>query len=148
MNVSAGNSKEIFELFTNAFWVRVARMKLLILTRRLLIRSAFREKCIFIDYDQDYNKRVFVLHFFISLSDNLKLSIDIFIRSVRHVFAQLRFIFVKRSRSRRDGRKRIMFSLFYKSTSCWYCECTQIKVDPLQFRMMYYSYLYQKKMMS
>ncbi len=53
-------------------------MKLLILTRRLLIRSAFREKCIFIDYDQDYNKRVFVLHFFISLSDNLKLSIDIY----------------------------------------------------------------------
>ncbi len=64
-------------------------MKLLILTPRLLIRSAFREKCIFIDYDQDYNKIVFVFNFFISLSDNLKLSIDIFIMSVRHVFAQL-----------------------------------------------------------
>ncbi len=84
-------------------------MKLLILTRRLLIRSAFREKCIFIDYDQDYNKEFLFSIFFISLSDHLKLSIDIFIMSVRHVFAQLRFIFVKRSCSRRDGRKHIMF---------------------------------------
>ncbi len=29
---------------------------------------------------------------------------------------------------------------------CWYCECTQIKVDPLQLRMMYYSYLYEQKL--
>ncbi len=86
-------------------------MKLLILTRRLLIRSAFREKCIFIDYDQDYNKRVFVFNFFILLSDNLRLSIDIFIMSVRHVFAQLRFIFVKHSYSRLDCRKH-MFVFF------------------------------------
>ncbi len=77
-----------------------------ILTCHLLIRRAFREKCIFMDYDFDYNEIVFVFN---SLSSNLKLSIDIFIMYLRHVFAELRFIFVKRSSSRRDGRKRIMF---------------------------------------
>ncbi len=35
--------------------------------------------------------------FFFSLSGNLKLSIDIFVMSVRHVFAEFRFIFVKHS---------------------------------------------------
>ncbi len=49
---------------------------------------------------------------FISLSSNLKLSIDIFIMSVSHVFADFRFIFVKYSCSRRDGTS--LFSLFYK----------------------------------
>ncbi len=49
---------------------------------------------------------------FISLSSNLKLSIDIFIMSVSHVFADFRFIFVKRSCSRRDSTS--LFSLFYK----------------------------------
>ncbi len=48
---------------------------------------------------------------FISLSSNLKISIDIFIMSVSHVFADFRFIFVKRSCSRRDGA---LFSLFYQ----------------------------------
>ncbi len=39
-----------------------------------------------------------------------------------------------------------LFSLFDKSTTfCWYCECTQIKIDPLQFRMMYYAYIYEQK---
>ncbi len=47
---------------------------------------------------------------FIYLSSNLKLSIDIFIKFVRHLFAQFQFIFVKRSW--RDGRKRIMFVFF------------------------------------
>ncbi len=37
-----------------------------------------------------------------------------------------------------------LFSYFIKA-QCWYCECTQIKVDPLQFQMIYYSYLYEKK---
>ncbi len=67
-------------------------------------------KCIF----TDYNERVFVfdLIWFISLSSNLKLSIDIFIMSVSHVFADFRFIFVKCSCSRRDSTS--LFSLFYK----------------------------------
>ncbi len=34
------------------------------------------------------------------LSSNLKLSMDIFVMSVRHVFAEFRLIFVKRSCSR------------------------------------------------
>ncbi len=62
--------------------------------------------------DYDYNERVFVLNCFISLSSNLKLSIDIFVMSVRHVFAEFRLIYVKRSCSRRDGRKCIMFVFF------------------------------------
>ncbi len=49
---------------------------------------------------------------FISLSSNLKLSIDIFIMSVSHVFADFRIIFVKCSCSRRDSTS--LFSLFYK----------------------------------
>ncbi len=60
MNVLGGNSKEIFELFTNKLvlvLVSVAKMKMMILTRHLLIRHAFREKCIFTD--EDYI-RVFV----------------------------------------------------------------------------------------
>ncbi len=58
MSVSGGNSKEIFELFTNKLVFSVAKMKnqIMILTH-LLIRLAFREKCIF----TDYNERVFVL---------------------------------------------------------------------------------------
>ncbi len=50
---------------------------------------------------------------FISLSSNLKLSIDIFIMSVSHVFTDFRFIFVKCSCSRRDSTS--LFSLFYKN---------------------------------
>ncbi len=76
------------------FFEYVSKMKLLILTRHLLIRHAFRDKCIFTDYD--YNKANLF-----SLSSNLKLSIDI-LMSVRHVFAEFRFIF----------RKRIMFVFF------------------------------------
>ncbi len=62
--------------------------------------------------DYDYNERCLFFICFILLSSNLKLSIDIFIMSVRHVFAEFRFIFVKRSCSRQDGRKRIIFVFF------------------------------------
>ncbi len=83
-------------------------MSLPILTRHLLIRSAFREKYIFTDYD--YNERVFVLFHQVVIYSFLY--IYIFIMSVRHIFAEFRLIFVKRSCSRRDGRKRIMFVFF------------------------------------
>ncbi len=79
-------------------------MKLPILTRRLFIRYAFRENCIFTDYYYDYNKISFVFDLF-SLRGNLKLSIDIFIMSARHVFAELR-VFKTRC------RKCIMFVFF------------------------------------
>ncbi len=134
MNVSGGrgNSKEIFEvgLIINKLCFlsqcRV-RMKLQILTHHLLTGRAFRKKCIFMDYI----KFLFSIPL-ISLSSNLKLSIDIFM-SVIHVFAEFGFIFVESASC--------LFSLFYKSTTFYrYCECTQIKVDPLQFRMMCYSY--------
>ncbi len=56
---------------------------------------------------------------FISLSSNLKLSIDIFIMSVRHVFADFRLIFVKRSCSRPDAHRFLyfikLFYIFYKT---------------------------------
>ncbi len=68
----------------------------LILTRHLLIRRTFREKCIF----TDYNERVFLLLLLFSLSSNLKLSIDIYIMSVMHVFADFQLILVKGSYSR------------------------------------------------
>ncbi len=51
---------------------------------------------------------------FISLSSNLKLSIDIFIMSVSHVFADFRFIFVKCSCSRGEAHCFLYFiKLFY-----------------------------------
>ncbi len=62
----------------------------------LLIGRTFKEKCIFTD--NDYTKEFFYL--FILLSGNLKLSVDIFIMSVRQVFTVFWFIFVKRSCSR------------------------------------------------
>ncbi len=47
----------------------------------------------------------------------------------------------------RDGCKRILFALFYKSTMfrC-YCECTQINVESLQILNMYSFYLYEQKL--
>ncbi len=60
--------------------------------------------------------------------------------SVSHVFADFLFIFVKCSCSRGDGTS---FSLFYKIILyIKFC-----KVDPLQFRMMYYSYFYEQKLL-
>ncbi len=56
--------------------------------------------------------KILTCHLLISLSSNLKLSIDIFIMSLSHVFADFRFIFVKCSCSRQDGTS--LFSLFYK----------------------------------
>ncbi len=71
-----------------------------ILTRHLLIRRAFREKCIFTDYNEAF-----------LFCSNLKLY-----RYIYHVceacIRWLRFIFVKCSCSRRDGTS--LFSLFYK----------------------------------
>ncbi len=59
-----GNSKEIFQLFTNklVYSVSVLQMKMMILTRTrhlLIIVYAPREKCIF----TDYYERVFVFDF-------------------------------------------------------------------------------------
>ncbi len=50
---------------------------------------------------------------FISLSSNLKLSIDIFVMSLRHVFAEIRFIFVKRSCSRPRWQKSSQVTFIY-----------------------------------
>ncbi len=57
---------------------------------------------------------------FISLSSNLKLSIDIFVMSLRHVFAEIRFIFVKRSCSRPRWQKSSHLYLYsaFNNTDC------------------------------
>ncbi len=69
MNVSRRNSKEVFELFTNklSFFLEFCKDEVAWLV--------FREKLIFLDY-----KEFLFSICFISLSSNLKLSIDIFIR--------------------------------------------------------------------
>ncbi len=59
MSVSGGNSKEIFELFTNKLVFSVAKMKNQIMILTPISSLAFREKCIF----TDYNERVFVFVF-------------------------------------------------------------------------------------
>ncbi len=144
-----GNSKEIFELFTNKLVFSVS------VSQRWRWRSWLAISSLDAPLERSASSRIIMKEFlfsiwFISLSSNLKLSIYIFIMSVRHVFADFRLIFVN-SCSRRDGAS--LFSLFYKIILycifykfCWYCECTQIKVDPLQFRMMYYSHLYEQKL--
>ncbi len=112
MSVSGGNSKEIFELFTNKLVFSVAKMKnqMMILTPISSLDSPL---------ERSASSRIIMKEFlflfsiwFISLSSNLNLSIDIFIMSVSHVFADFRFIFVKCSCSRRDSTS--LFSLFYK----------------------------------
>ncbi len=112
MNVSGGNSKEIFELFTNKLVFSVAKMKnqIMILTPISSLDAPL---------ERSASSRIIMKEFlflfsiwFISLSSNLKLSLDIFIMSVSHVFADFRFIFVKCSCSRRDSTS--LFSLFYK----------------------------------
>ncbi len=74
--------------------------------------APFREKCIFTD---NIMEEFFIC--FISLSSNLKLSIDIFIMSVRQVFAEFLFIFVKSScsRPRRQKAHHVCFLYFIKA---------------------------------
>ncbi len=112
MSVSGGNSKEIFELFTNKLVFSVAKMKnqIMILTPISSLDSPL---------ERSASSRIIMKEFLflfsiwlISLSSNLKLYIDIFIMSVSHVFADFRFIFVTYSCSRRDSTS--LFSLFYK----------------------------------
>ncbi len=177
MNVSGGNSKEIFELFTNKLvfsvsvsqrwrirwwsWLAISSLDsplersassriIMKLLRLYSFNRTHSIQCITLNftlflfiallntiptrapsgavshymyyskqllwiehevlYTSQHNKVLSI--WFISLSSNLKLSIYIFIMSVRHVFADFRFIFVKCSCSRRDGTS--LFSLFYK----------------------------------
>ncbi len=113
MSVSGGNSKEIFELFTNklVFSESVSQRW------RIRWRSWLTISSLDAPLERSASSRIIMKEFlfsiwFISLSSNLKLSIDIFIMSVSHVFADFRFIFVKCSCSRRDSTS--LFSLFYK----------------------------------
>ncbi len=111
MNVLGGNSKEIFELFTNKLVFSKS------VSQRWRWWSWLAISSLDVPLERSASSRIIMKEFlfsiwFISLSSNLKLSIDIFIMSVRHVFADFRFIFVKRSCSRRDGAS--SFSLFYK----------------------------------
>ncbi len=118
MNVSGGgggDSKEIFELFINklVFSVSVSQRW------RIRWRSWLAISSLEAPLERSASSRIIMKEFlflfsiwFISLSSNLKLSIDIFIMSVSHVFSDFRFIFVKCSCSRGDGTS--LFSLFYK----------------------------------
>ncbi len=105
-----GNSKEIFELFTNKLVFSVS------VSQRWRWRSWLGVSSLDTPLERSASSRIIMKEFlfsiwFISLSSNLKLSIYIFIMSVRHVFADFRLIFVN-SCSRRDGAS--LFSLFYK----------------------------------
>ncbi len=65
--------------------------------------------------DYGYNERVLFSMCFILLSSHLKPSIDILFMSVRHLFAEFRFIFVKRSCSRRQKAHYVCFLYFIKT---------------------------------
>ncbi len=86
MNVSRGNSKEIFELFTYKLVFSVS------VSQRWRWRSWLTISSLDAPLERSASSRIIVKEFlfsiwFISLSSNLKLSIDIFIMSVSHVFA-------------------------------------------------------------
>ncbi len=88
-----GNSKEIFELFTNKLVFSVSVLQRWRWWSWLAISSLDAP------LERSASSRIIMKEFlfsiwFISLSSNLKLSIDIFIMSVRHVFADFRLIFV------------------------------------------------------
>ncbi len=91
MNVSGGNSKEIFELFTNKLVFSVSVLQ------RWRIRwwSWLAISSLDAPLERSASSRIIMKEFlfstwFISLSSNLKLSIDIFIMSLSHVFVDLR----------------------------------------------------------
>ncbi len=124
MSVSGGNSKEIFELFTNKLVFSVS-----VLQRwRIRWRSWLAISSLDAPLERSASSRIIMKEFlfsiwFISLSSNLKLSIDIFIMSVSHAFTYFLFIFVKCSCSRRDGTS--LFSLFYKIIL--YIQCSRLR---------------------
>ncbi len=91
MNVSGGNSKEIFELFTNKLVFSVS------VSQRWRIRwwSWLTISSLDAPLERSASSRIIMKEFlfsiwFISLSSNLKLSIDICIMSVSHVFTDFR----------------------------------------------------------
>ncbi len=90
MNVSEGNSKEIFELFTNklVFSVSVSQRW------RIRWRSWLAVSSLDSPLQRSASSRIIMKEFlcsiwFISLSSNLKLSIDIFIMSVSHALKKM-----------------------------------------------------------
>ncbi len=105
--------KIYFILFTNKL---VFSESVTILTRHLLIRRVFRMASLRI---MIIMKEFLFSVSFLSLSSNLKLSIDIFIMSVRHAFAEFRLIFVKRSCSRPRRQKAHVFFLYFIKAQCF-----------------------------
>ncbi len=90
-----------------------------------------------------YDEIVFDLDI-ISFCSNSKLSIDIFIMSVRKIL-NIQFRFCEALLQDRDG-KRILWIFLFLEKRFLEIVCTQIKVDPLKFRTMYYSYLYKQQL--
>ncbi len=93
-----------------------------------------------------HNERVFVfdLNYFV-----LKWQFKAFYRYIYLICDSLRWVSVHHCEAlllKTDGKRILCFRIYFIKAQRWYCECTQIKVDPLQFRMMYYSYLYEQKL--
>ncbi len=69
--------------------------------------------------------------------------------SVRQTYTEFRSFALKFTEIKMAESASCLLSLFYKSAMfCCYCECTQINVESLQIRKMYYSYLYDQKWQS
>ncbi len=81
-------------------------------------------------------------------SRHFKLSVHIFFMSLRQVFTKIHVVLFmclwrEVTESEKAENTPCLFSLFYESTLfCCYDDYTQIKVDPLQFQRIPYSYLY------
>ncbi len=88
---------------------------------------------------------------FISLSNNLKLYIYIYIFICLSCLWGLyslsfgSFLWSAPVQGETAEFMCVFFILLKHNVFCWYCECAQIKVEPLQFQMIYYSFNYEQK---
>ncbi len=78
---------------------------------KLLSISSLDPPLINASTDYDYNERVFVIYMFISLSTNLKLSIDIFIMSklIKHALISWSLATLKNKNVHLTNEKKLFF---------------------------------------
>ncbi len=115
-------------------------MKSATLTRHLRSSGC---SCMHVSYGL-HNLRICFPIELVHLKVDISLSIVyIFLMSIRQRYT--RSFALKFTETETAKSTSCLLSLFYKSVFCCYCECTQINVESLQIRKMYYSYLYEQK---
>ncbi len=97
--------------------------------------------CIHVSYRLHHLQNICLTFELVHLNAHISLFIDIFVIFVIHRYTR-RFMF-KFTEAETVESASSLLSLFYKSTFCCYCECTQINVESLQIWKMFKSYLHK-----